>query len=314
MSKFIIVCAAALLLFSSGIKLNSKVFNERQAADVTSNASKIEDKTGAVEPNSNGRTGSKRGDDWPDKRARFRAEIIEHTVKISENIKYKDISGNESVVEDATSGSGSVVAVDEDRNKSLVLTASHVCEDGFSKGDILNLFIGSIMISHSEKKIIALSGKAYDARVVFDNPVDDVCIMEADGIVGTPAVIGAGLTEKNRGARVYTAGAPAGIWDEGVTNVEEGLFAGFRKTAICRRDRCLKNYLQFSIPLVGGMSGSGIYYKGEIVSIVTTGTGQYEHVGWGPGINPIKESFDEGLAYWEKEVEKEREAAARHVD
>jgi S1-C subfamily serine protease len=285
-----------LILGSLGVEFKAPIY-----ANTVSSANVVAVSTEKVEEKGNSKTGSRRGDDWPDRRASFRAQITKHAVKIQENIVLKDIQGNEHVVK--SSGSGAVINVDKKRNKSLILTAWHVCLKA-DPGRVV--FGGKGIVDRSTQEVITLDGDHYPARVVYQDPASDSCVMEADGIAGKPAELGDKTPPP--GARIYTAGAPAGIWDVGVTNIEEGIMAGVRKSGVCVKIdyvRCYKGFLQFSIPSVGGMSGSAVYYKGKIIGLVTAGSTRYEHVTWGPGPAALGVTVEKAREIWKEQAEKE---------
>lgn len=231
---------------------------------------------------------------WNDKFAAQNQELVSHTVKIREDVTIRNIFGIERDVDDATSGSGVVIAVDKKSNKTLILTAEHVCSYEFRVGEVI--FNGKYVITNRSKKIVTVSGKVVDAEILHMDVETDVCTMVADGIVGTPAELSPLLPPV--GGRLYTVGAPVGIWDKGVTNIEEGIFAGIRTEGISIPGRTFYNFLQYSIPIVGGMSGSAVYYRGKIIGLITVGTDSYEHCGWGPGLVPINNIVVKSLKDW----------------
>jgi len=236
---------------------------------------------------------------WDDSTAEYRLKLMNQTVKIRENVIATDITGMIIPVDDITSGSGVVVAIDVASDSSLIMTAEHVCSNLFEVGEIVG---GKYKILSTEKEIITYKGKYVKARVLYKDEVNDVCIMEANAIVGESADIGG--MHPPVGATVTTVGAPAGHWDRGLANLVDGIFIGYNPEKICVPGKCYSNMLQFSIPIVGGMSGSAVYYKGQVFALVTVGTNQYEHIGWGPGLMPIRNAYDIAYKMWQEKISK----------
>lgn len=238
-------------------------------------------------------TASKKDNTSSDSAANYRLQLMKHSVKIRENVTITDITGFVLDVDDASSGSGAVVAINEETGKSLIITAEHVCSNAYDVGDIIS---GKYKILSTEKEIVTYDGTLVKTRIIYKDVSNDVCVMEADAIVGDVVEIASFFPPT--GATITSSGAPAGYWEKGLSNVVEGIFIGFNPESICVPGRCFSNMLQFSLPIVGGMSGSGVYYKGKLFALVTIGTGQYEHIGWGPGLVPIKAAFDKAYALW----------------
>ena len=233
-------------------------------------------------------------DPYNDSDAAHASELSSHTVKVSWDVELKDVLGNEKTVDDAMSGSGAVVAVYE--NKSLVLTAEHVCDAELEPGD--TVMDGRYVVENVSMHIIMIdSTKHSKVKILRTDTSSDLCIIEVMGIVGTPASLAPFKPPIN--AKVMTAGAPLGEWDTVSANIVEGRYSGISKEPIVIDwFTSFDNFAQYSIPIIGGMSGSAVYYRGRIVGILTVGVPTYSHLAWGPFLPEVTEFVKAALEDW----------------
>lgn len=219
--------------------------------------------------------------------------VMSHTVKILHNI-YEDSIG-EVKFAGSESGSGTIIAKDTLKNKSLVLTADHVCQTSVSAGDVLGLFLS---VQRVDSFVVTAENKEIKMRVKFRDVVNDICIIEVDGVFGTPAYISSFYPPI--GTEVVTAGAPSGQWLGGLANVVFGRYIGESAEDIRLGASSFKKFQQYSIPTIGGMSGSAVYYNGRFFSILTIGHSEYENIAWGPGLNYLYPFVTKSIKRWEK--------------
>lgn len=217
-----------------------------------------------------------------DPEAKKNEDLMNQAVKISENVDFIAPDGQEKHLDDVTSGSGAVIYVNEELDYSLVVTAYHVCETSFEVGDMP---IEGFLITGTEKEVISRSGKKFSANIFYKDTKNDLCVMEVSGVAGQEAYVAPFYPPI--GAKLDTAGAPLGEWDVGVVNVVSGIYAGIKKQPLNVEGLIFNNFIQWSIPTVGGMSGSGVYYKGRLISVVSAGTGDYANIGYGPNLEAL---------------------------
>jgi len=219
-----------------------------------------------------------------DKDAAERRALVSHAVFIIEDLTILGL--DKSIV--GSSGTGTVIALDEDVNESLILTASHVCVNAFSVGDLVN---EGIVLSIA-KYIVTVDGRKLKARVLYRDIANDICAMETTGLAGEPAIVA--TSHPPRQAYLLTAGAPKGNWGADDVNVVYGFFSGINKSTILG----YSGFYHTSIPVTSGMSGSGVYYKGKLVAILTIANMDYPHLSWGPGIDKVAPFIDYALRNW----------------
>jgi len=235
-----------------------------------------------------------------DKDADYAGALMRTAVKIQEDVDIKNIKGSIRHIKSASSGSGVVIAVRN--NKSLILTAAHVCISAAPVGRVV--FKGKYIVTHSQKYVITTKGKKLRViRIVKKEINNDVCIIETVGNAGNIASVAPDYPPM--GARVHSVGAPAGYWQNGLPNIVEGRYVGIRTTPMFIRTNMsplgfmmFVNFSQYSFPIVGGQSGSAIFYRGKIIGIATIGTSRYEHLVWGPGVLQLKSFVKDTLKKW----------------
>lgn len=208
--------------------------------------------------------------DQPDTDAFHRKHLTTHAVKMSTDIILLNVNGEFKDVEGAYVGSGVIVGHVND--KTIIVTANHVCKEKSGKK-----IEGYGLIMASDLNVITLDEKKHEATILLTDTSNDVCTVIVDGYVGQPAEV----SKENPpiGAEVYTVGAPSGVWGKDLANITSGYYSGIRTKPLGEDE---KNFNQYSIPVVGGQSGSGIFYRGKLIGIITHVLKKYPHVSWGP--------------------------------
>jgi len=131
---------------------------------------------------------------------------------------------------------------------------------------------------------------------LYDDPDNDICVLEVSGIAGEPAFAAAFYPD--RGSRVYSVGAPLGLWDKDVVNLVEGFYIGVLSKPLKGDNGKFDKFVQWSMPIVQGMSGSSVFYKGRIIGLVSHSHGRFNNVGWGPGLEQVRLASETALAKW----------------
>lgn len=160
-----------------------------------------------------------------------------------------------------TSGSG--VVIGNERDKTYVLSAGHVCAPEAS-GKMAMLVVDN-------------AGEAHEVSEVKFSKSPDLCVITTKGKWGKPVKI------SNRkikyGDRVKTLAAPHGIYMPNVVLIMEGMYSG--------EDDMSNMY--YTVPAAPGSSGSAIFNeRGEIISIVHSATKNFANVAIGTSAENIK--------------------------
>lgn len=156
------------------------------------------------------------------------------------------ITVNTITVKKNAQSSGTGVAVKRAGDKTLILTAGHICIDLIDP----ELIIGEILV-------IDIDGNGYHSEIQSISKNFDLCLLSIRKQMPTASI---SKQEPKSGDRVGYSGYPTGLYMPGLLHHFDGYMAG--------KDP-MGDHI-YNIPVVGGSSGSPIYNKkGEIVGIVS---------------------------------------------
>ncbi len=229
--------------------------------------------------------------------------VMRSTVQLLEKIHVRvDMADGTSIENDLkSSGSGVVVAVDTVRDRSLVLTAWHVCNTYPVGYTVEGAFGAKLVVMSDVSLVVTVDGRELAREVVYEDRDHDVCVVEVAGHAGEPATLADDLPP--HGARLMSSAAPSGLWGEYNVSVRDGRFNGLWKgpdlvlqlSGTDEIETTLNEFVYWSIPGTPGVSGGGVYYKGSLLSIHSVGyRGTTE--GWGPNIKHIRRAVAEARA------------------
>lgn len=149
---------------------------------------------------------------------------------------------------------GSGVVVESSLFASKVLTAAHVCAAESAAG--------KTVVGTELRSVRKQDGTQFPARVLYSSESDDVCILSVQGRAGDALAVATDLPPI--GALVTYAGAPMGAFGPGLLIVDTARYGGmFLDKTDQRGFRTL-----YAGTSIGGASGSGLLYQGQIVSIL----------------------------------------------
>lgn len=205
-----------------------------------------------------------------DLEAEKKVSVMNHAVKISHDASIVTKKGTFAKVDGIITGSGAVVA--HVNGKTLIITADHVC------GSPDGINITSVFVMKSDMYVITTGEKKVKAKILMKDAPNDVCTIMVDGYLGVPAPV----SRENPpiGATVSSVGAPVGIWGKNLVVYVEGVYSGVKELSDLGKQ--FGGFNQYSLPGVGGASGSGVFYNGHLIGIVTHVARKYNHVTWGP--------------------------------
>lgn len=150
---------------------------------------------------------------------------------------------------------GSGVIVNHIEEKTLILTAGHICKDNTVTMKVLD---------HYEKE--------YEVITFIRSNEDDLCILVTD-FISWPA-IKVSNSEPEIGDKVYNIAAPMGIHAPDMSLTFEGHYQGQMK--LKEEKHALDIH---SISGMGGSSGSPIFNdKWQIIGIVSRGVTGFQHI------------------------------------
>lgn len=194
-------------------------------------------------------------------------------------------------------GTAFVVASDRKAHEALVMTAAHVCavpETVTDKTkDGVELELPVIMNVFSLQDI---EGDWHPASTLYADEKTDVCVMVVTGIDATK-VVSISDSVPPLGARLETSGAPGGEYDWHSSTLQEGFMTGFE--VFDDHDDVV--YLKSSIPVMGGASGSAVYYRGRVVGMVARVHTRFHHISYLVKGEYLKSALSEAKKRWHPE-------------
>lgn len=182
-------------------------------------------------------------------------------------------------------GSGFVVGVDEKTKTSVVMTAQHVV-DGPASGQmqitIENDIATKVVFHRPAHKVTSYDGTDCNAQVIRagGQRTNDMSLLLVDCIIGPPVTIAKSLPPF--GGRIFIVGVPDGEKPDIGFMTLEGRFAGIRD-----------GYGIYSVPIAGGVSGSPVFYKGEVVGMAARVNQDFHHIALSVNAQSLQE-FIEG--------------------
>lgn len=182
-----------------------------------------------------------------------------------------------------SSGSGAVVAI-KGKN-SLVLTAAHVCHDE-------NIFTTkdpndetkqvNLPVMLTAFNIVNALGESFHASVKVKDIVNDICILEVQGIAGQAIKVATKLPEI--GSKIVYVGAPGGVWIPPAVPIFEGRYDGIAEDS----DTPLGKEL-FTAPVYPGASGSAIVCNGQVIGVLIQGYTSFPLIGFAAHLTAVKD-------------------------
>ena len=187
--------------------------------------------------------------------------------------------------------------IEKREGHTVIMTAAHLCYpyekeppqspiEGIGKID--TAFDMSIVIGESMLPV---------TNILALDIENDICVFSVPINIGREMPI----AKRNPiyGDKVWSIGAPAGYFPESAKPITHGIFSGEAKRKL--PDGTNLVFFNFSMPTIGGMSGSPIINnKGELVGIVSAVNSDWHMVSFSPTLDQIKESISIAIAKLEE--------------
>ncbi len=148
--------------------------------------------------------------------------------------------------ETSIESSGSGVAVAHIGDKTVIMTAGHICKAVLVPG-----------VDSSEFMVWNIEGRGFYSSIISISPHFDLCLLSVDEVLPIARIA---KDSPSSGDKVFYSGYPVGFYMPGLLHHFAGYMAGVDPTG---------DHL-YNIPAIGGSSGSPVYNeKGEIVGILS---------------------------------------------
>ena len=179
-------------------------------------------------------------------------------------------------------GSGAIIR--STNNNSYILTAGHVCNVEITKKGL-----EEIKTLNIEIQILNHKGKFYRTRIIHSNDLSknevDLCLLESDRL--DHSGIRLSLNEPKVGDKIYSMGAPAGIYHPPTVPILEGIYSGKMPDGL--------NFLS-SIPAVGGSSGSPVFNRDlKLIGVIFATHPKFNQISISTGFEETRKFIKEHL-------------------
>tara|TARA_Y100001937_G_C7074430_1_gene309927 strand:- start:227 stop:949 length:723 start_codon:yes stop_codon:yes gene_type:complete len=179
-------------------------------------------------------------------------------------------------------GSGAIIkTVDQ---YSYVLTAGHVCNVDITRDGLEEIKKLKIEIS-----VLTSKNQMYESDIIHSNELKnkqvDLCLLRTEKL--SHHNIQLSMRKPQVGDRLYSMGAPAGIYHPPTVPILEGIYAGDMPDGL--------NFLS-SLPAVGGSSGSPVFNKDmKLVGVIFASHPSFNHISISTGFEETKKFLKDHL-------------------
>lgn len=186
-------------------------------------------------------------------------------------------------------GSGVVVRNNYTKKESLILSVAHVTHPQMVSLEIDESGMYFFKIDTIEMVVESLDGNKCSAFPMAGHRDQDMSVIKSSCIAGVAAELADDVPPV--GANVLISGAALGYHPKGIFIVTDGRYMGI--------DESGEEII--TLPSAPGHSGSGIFYKGKVIGLLSKRTVHYEHISICVSLENAKAllSIAEGL--WELE-------------
>lgn len=183
-------------------------------------------------------------------------------------------------------GSGTAFVIDYEDDVTIFMSAAHLCNEytiveSESKGEFETRRHSTMYIRYNNTLYPA--GK----MILYKNNFTDVCVFGVKGVYGKKLKIA--KKDPKYSEQIWTIGAPAGFFPESAKPINSGYYSGTAYRINQVGDK--QDFFNFSLPTIGGMSGSPILNsKGQVVGIVSAVFKEWHMICFSPTLTDIKEA------------------------
>ena len=164
-------------------------------------------------------------------------------------------------------GSGVVVRNNFNKKESLILSVAHVTHPQKVTLEFDESGFYFFKIDTIEMIVERLDGEKCSAFPMAGNEKQDLSVIKSSCIAGEAAELADKLPPV--GASVMISGAALGFHPKGIFVVTDGRYMGVEEES---------GEEIITLPSAPGHSGSGIFYKGKVIGLLSKRTVHYEHI------------------------------------
>lgn len=174
-------------------------------------------------------------------------------------------------------GSGTSFIIDHVGDRSIIMTAAHLCKDPKNYGQSS---AGGLELTNVFEMGVIRGDTFYEFKeILYNNSLNDICIFTTTYIPGKKARIA--RWAPTYGDKIWSIGAPAGYFPESAKPIAHGFFSGDAQRVV--NPKLMIGFYNFSMPTIPGMSGSPIYNdSGEVIGIVSAVHYRWHMISYSP--------------------------------
>ncbi len=199
-------------------------------------------------------------------------------------------------------GAGTSFAIDNVDGNTMLMTAAHLCYPYQPPVSQTSVMEGLATLETQFDMSIVIGETAIPVEnVLYIDAEKDICVFSI------PLDIARGMPiakkDPTYGEEVWSIGAPAGYFPESAKPITKGMFSGEAERINQKNERI--EFFNFSMPTIGGMSGSPIVNSnGEVVGLVSAVNSSWHMISFSPTLAQIKESIDAATIKLKSDVNK----------
>ena len=216
-------------------------------------------------------------------------DFRESFIKVENKFSARGCKDDKCTIERVLS-SASAFVVSTSKTGSYAITAAHFCEDDMDL--LLQSLVKGTPIQKIEFFAYDIEMKKYDVNVIhYDNKLD-LCLIYVKKLQRKPALLA--YSAPNPGDKAYNLAAPMGMFNANMIPKLDGYFAGYYH----RDPRNKQSFAIYSIPAIGGSSGSPIFdQNGYIIGMIHSVNTRFPFITYSPTYEQLKQYISENVPY-----------------